>query len=159
MQNMNIFRRDGAYLKLYDKNKEGYETSGRNGKFIKHKYGFLDKLYDICNSGKTLDTGYKYVYFYISRLDNASRLKLFKGTIMGEFTEVLASIKRNGHYGSHHLINEFIIVNEDVIKYYDKSNRECYLTVYREGNLLVHDYFDIHTNEPKETEYKFYTFI
>lgn len=158
MQNMNNFRRDGAYLKLYDKNKEGYETYGKDGKFIKHKYGFLDKLYDLYNSGKTLDTGYNYIYFFKSRINSNSEIKLFRGTIIGEFTEVLASIKKNGHYGSHHLISEFKLVNDDVVKYYDKSNRECFLTVFREGNLLVHDYFDIHTNEPKETEYKFYAF-
>ena len=153
---MDTFRKDGVYLKMYDAVKDGYYTM-ENGKMKKHKYGLLDKLYDIHRYGKTMNISYGYVYFHKSKLRDEAELELYIGSIGGELSEILRTWRNSSFRGkkSHHW-QEFSFNNEHTAKYLDQKNRECFLTVLRDGNLLIQDYFDFNTGEPKTNEYNFY---
>lgn len=141
---------------MYDAVKDGYYTM-ENGKMKKHKYGLLDKLYHIHKYGKTMSISYGYVYFHESKRPVDSELELYIGSIGGELTEILKTWRNHYFQGKkHHHWQEFSFNNEHTIKYFDKKNRECYLTILREGNLLIQDYFDFNTGDPKTNEYNFY---
>lgn len=147
---MNNFRRDGVYLKMYDAVKDGYYTK-EDGKLKKHKYGLLDKLYDLHRYGKTMSVSYGYIYFCES-INN--ELELYMGTMGGELSEILKTWEMKIWYGGTH----FCFDNEHTVKYLDKKNRECYLTIFNEGRFMVQNYFDFNTEEPKSNEYSFYLF-
>lgn len=153
---MNTFREDGVYLKMYDAVKDGYYTM-KDGKMKKHAYGFLDKLFEIHKYGKTMNVSYGYIYFHKSRRSLDNKLELYIGSIRGELSEILKTWRNSPFHGkAHHHWNEFSFNNEHTIKYFDQKNRECYLTISREGSLLIQDYFDFNTGEPKSNEYNFY---
>lgn len=153
---MNTFREDGVYLKMYDAVKDGYYTM-EDGKMKKHKYGFLDKLFEIQKYGKTMNISYGYIYFHKSRLSTDSKLQLYIGSIRGELSEILKTWRNSPFHGkAHHHWNEISFKNEDTAMYLDNNKRECELTVFREGSLLIQDYFDFNTGESKSTEYDFY---
>jgi hypothetical protein len=62
------FKTNGVYIKKNHANEEGYYTEKNDGSLKKHKYGFLDKLYDISRYGKTQEISYSYFYFqYFSK--------------------------------------------------------------------------------------------
>ena len=111
---MNTFRKDGVYFKMHDAVKEGYYTMEK-GKMKKHKYGIIDKLYDIYKYGKTNSISYSYIYFYHSKSKNETQL--FLGSIVGEMTEILATWK-NSHFTltNHPHRQVFCFVNDDTIK-------------------------------------------
>ena len=152
---MNAFRNDGVYLKMYDAFNDGYYTM-ENSKMKKHKYGLLNKLYDIYTYGKTMNISYGYVYFYKSRNKNVTQL--YMGSIKGELSEILAKWQSSPHFGSTNDPHwqDFIFTSDDMANYYDQKERKCYLTIFREGSLLIRDYFDFNSGEIKSNEYQFY---
>lgn len=153
---MDTFRKDGVYLKMYDAIKDGYDTM-EDGKMKKHTYGFLDKLFEIHKYGRTMNISYGYIYFHKSRRSVDSELELYIGSIAGELSEILKTWRNSAFHGkAHHHWKEFSFNNEHTIKYFDQKKRECYLTIFREGSLLMQDYFDFNSGEPKLNEYNFY---
>lgn len=155
---MNAFRKDGVYLKLYDAVKEGYCTMGKDGKEKHHRYGLLDKLYDIHTYGKTRNISYGYIYFCNSEFRTNGETLLYIGSIQGELTEIIETwqIGSNFGYQNHHHWKNYSLLNENTIKYLDRKNRECYLTSLRDGNLVIQDYFDFNNGDAKINEYRFY---
>ena len=155
---MKDFKENGVYLKKSDANIEGYEISSGNGNFVRKKYGLLDKFYDIYRYGKTNEISYSYLYFLHEGPYNNFEITLYRGSMRGEFSEIFNSFKKSKHWLRERDIQKFQIINESKIKYKDSRNRECYLTTFRGGSLIIHDLYDFVTNEKKTYEFNFYSF-
>jgi hypothetical protein len=149
------FRLDGVYIKKHDILKEGYDT-WNNGKFIRNKYGILDKLYDIYRYGKTMDVSYSYIYFYTSKIRTISEVYLYMGSISGELTSILSNFKSTSYFGTNFHRDDYELVNDEFIKYKDSLGRSCSLTLLRDGNLIIKDFIDFVTEEDITDEFKFY---
>lgn len=144
---MCAFRIDGVYLNVSDKRVEGYYTSGKDGKLVKHKYGILDKLYDVYRHGKTNEITYNYIYF-----QNNSVLHM--GAISGELMNILSRF-RHPHYWSFEKNIDFSIINNNKIKYYDSKKRECFLTSMSDGKIVIKEFTNFYDNRHETAEYQF----
>lgn len=155
---MKEFNENGVYIKKSDANIEGYEIYGGNGKFVRKKYGLLNKLYDIHRYGKTREISYSYLYFLNLEPDTNFDVVLYWGSICGEFSEIFNSFKKSKRRFADRDIQKFVIIDESKIKYLDSKNRECFLTSFRSGSLIKRDFYDFVTNEKKSDEFNFYPF-
>lgn len=154
---MNTFRKDGVYIKVNDKSKEGYYTYDKPGILKKHKYGFLDKLHDIYYEGKTTEISYSFIFF---RNPTENETQLYMGTIGGEFTAILKGFSR-GNFSNvmnkHHLV-KFSFLSDSKAKYLDNKDRECYLICNENGSAVTKHYYDFvkEPGESLETEFNFF---
>ena len=149
------FRLDGVYIKKHDVLSEGYDTWS-NGKFERNKYGILDKLYDIYRYGKTMDVSYSYIYFYRSKIRTKGEIFLYMGSISGELTSILSNFKSTSYFGTDFHRDDYEIINDECIKYKDSKGRNCSLSLFRNGNLIIKDFVDFVTEEEVSDEFNFY---
>ncbi len=154
---MKAFKTDGVYINYVDQTKEGYFTSGKNGKLKKHKYGLLDKLYDIHRYGKTMNS-YSYIYFYSSNIMTNNEIFFYMGSILGELTEILKDFRMSASFGSNHDRYDCSIIKNEIITYLDYKNRECYLTSVRDGNLIIRECFSFYDDVQVIDKFQFYKY-
>jgi hypothetical protein len=137
------FRLDGVYIKKHDVLSEGYDTWS-NGKFERNKYG------------KTMDVSYSYIYFYRSKIRTKGEIFLYMGSISGELTSILSNFKSTSYFGTDFHRDDYEIINDECIKYKDSKGRNCSLSLFRNGNLIIKDFVDFVTEKEVSDEFNFY---
>lgn len=151
---MNTFRNDGVYIKVNNKNKEGYYTYDGAGDLKKHKYGFLDKLHDLYYEGKTTEISYSYIFFHNS---TENEIQLYMGSIGGELTSILKGFSRNNFSSVMNKQNlvKFNFISNRKAKYLDNKNRECFLESIENGSIINNHYYDFLKDSGKSQLDKF----
>lgn len=152
---MERIKMDGAYIVKTDMSKEGYFTENTDGSLQKHKYGFIRKISDLINYGKTMELVYNYICFVAQ---DTNQIKMFKGNGGSELIDTLRNIKRKYNKFIKANGEEYFFISDNIIGYYDKKGRKCKIVISDDGMTLELECFSFYDNRKTNRKYDFHYF-